>query len=155
MHLLFLFLDGIGLGTDDPSSNPFARAHLPNMHALLGGRLLVAGITPYHSERASLLSLDTCLGVDGVPQSATGQAVLLTGTNIPAALGYHYGPKPNPAVAEFLRNGQLFDLADRPDHHYSYPAAAENQLSALYPAQPPIVCARPARQLIDLFAVDR
>jgi len=44
-----------------------------------------------------------------VPQSATGQAVLLTGTNIPAALGYHYGPKPNPTVAEFLRNGNLFN----------------------------------------------
>jgi 2,3-bisphosphoglycerate-independent phosphoglycerate mutase len=33
---------------------------------------------------------------------------LLTGMNIPAALGYHYGPKPNPAVAEYLRNGNLF-----------------------------------------------
>jgi 2,3-bisphosphoglycerate-independent phosphoglycerate mutase len=109
MHILFLFLDGIGLGLDDPSSNPFARAHLPNLHFLLGGQRLITGITPYHGERASLLSLDTCLGVDGVPQSATGQAALLTGTNIPAALGYHYGPKPNPAVAEFLRNGNLFN----------------------------------------------
>jgi 2,3-bisphosphoglycerate-independent phosphoglycerate mutase len=108
MHILFLFLDGVGLGPDDPSSNPFARAHLPNLHALLGGQHLVAGIAPYHGECASLLALDACLGVNGVPQSATGQAVLLTGTNIPAALGYHYGPKPNPAVAEFLRNGNLF-----------------------------------------------
>jgi 2,3-bisphosphoglycerate-independent phosphoglycerate mutase len=108
MHILFLFLDGIGLGPDDPSSNPFARAHLPNLHILLGGQRLVAGIAPYHGKRASLLPLDTCLGVDRVPQSATGQAALLTGINIPAALGYHYGPKPNPAVAEFLRNGNLF-----------------------------------------------
>jgi 2,3-bisphosphoglycerate-independent phosphoglycerate mutase len=108
MYLLFLFLDGIGLGSDDPTSNPFARADLPNLYTLLGGQRLLAGITPYHGERASLLALDACLGVDGVPQSATGQAVLLTGTNIPAALGYHYGPKPNPAVAEFLRNGNLF-----------------------------------------------
>jgi 2,3-bisphosphoglycerate-independent phosphoglycerate mutase len=109
MHILFLFLDGIGLGLDDPSSNPFARAHLPNLHFLLGGQRLVAEIAPYHGERASLLPLDTCLGVGGVPQSATGQAVLLTGINIPAALGYHYGPKPNPAVAEFLRNGNIFN----------------------------------------------
>jgi len=108
MHLLFLFLDGIGLGPDDPSSNPFARAHLPNLHILLGGQRLLAGTAPFTGERASLLALDACLSVNGVPQSATGQAVLLTGTNIPAALGYHYGPKPNPAVAEFLRNGNLF-----------------------------------------------
>jgi len=47
--------------------------------------------------------------VAGLPQSASGQATLLTGQNVPAALGYHYGPKPNPAVAAFLRNGNLFN----------------------------------------------
>jgi 2,3-bisphosphoglycerate-independent phosphoglycerate mutase len=108
MHLLFLFLDGIGLGKDDPTSNPFARVDLPNLHDLLGGQRLLARTAPYIGERATLLALDACLGVDGMPQSATGQAVLLTGTNIPAAIGYHYGPKPNPAVADFLRNGNLF-----------------------------------------------
>jgi len=109
MHLLFLFMDGIGLGKDDPSSNPFARADLPNLHALLGGQRLLSGTAPFTGQRASLLALDACLGVDGVPQSATGQAVLLSGTNVPAVLGYHYGPKPNPPVAEFLRNGNLFN----------------------------------------------
>ena len=109
MHILFLFMDGIGLGLDDPSSNPFARAKMPNLGNLLGGQRMVAKAAPYHGERASLLALDACLGVTGMPQSATGQAVLLTGINIPAALGYHYGPKPNPAVAEFLRNGNIFN----------------------------------------------
>ncbi|MCJ7433865.1 MAG: alkaline phosphatase family protein [Anaerolineales bacterium] len=42
------------------------------------------------------------MGVDGLPQSATGQAVLLTGKNIPAEIGYHYGPKPDPATASHL-----------------------------------------------------
>jgi hypothetical protein len=55
-----------------------------------------------------LLALDAGLGVSGLPQSATGQATLLTGINVPAALGYHYGPKPNRAVAEILTNGNLF-----------------------------------------------
>ena len=109
MNLLFLFLDGIGLGTDDPSSNPFARANMPNLGSLLGGQCLLAESAPYTGERASLLALDTCMGVDGVPQSATGQAALLTGFNIPGLLGYHYGPKPNPEVAAYLRNGNLFN----------------------------------------------
>jgi 2,3-bisphosphoglycerate-independent phosphoglycerate mutase len=43
--------------------------------------------------------------VDGLPPAATGQAVLMTGINIPAELGYHYGPKPNPQVASYLKNG--------------------------------------------------
>ena len=40
----------------------------------------------------------------GTPQSATGQAALLTGRNVPADIGYHYGPKPNPAIAAYLRS---------------------------------------------------
>jgi 2,3-bisphosphoglycerate-independent phosphoglycerate mutase len=108
MRVLFLFLDGIGLGADDPEINPFARANMPSLCALLGGRRLLADSAPYENERASLLALDAGLGVKGPPQSATGQAVLLTGRNIPAELGYHYGPKPNPEVAAMLTDGGLF-----------------------------------------------
>lgn len=103
-RLLFLFLDGVGLGANEPAVNPLARAEMPNLRALLGGEPLAADAAPSESPRATLLSLDACLGVPGTPQSATGQATLLTGRNMPAAIGYHYGPKPNPAVAAHLRN---------------------------------------------------
>ena len=111
MRFLFLFLDGVGLGPNDPETNPLARAEMPNLEALLDGhKLLLDGINGSHleSERASLLALDANLGVDGLPQSATGQATLLTGENVPKAIGYHYGPKPNPDVAAELNNGSLF-----------------------------------------------
>ncbi len=108
-----MFLDGVGLGADDPVNNPFARATLPTLTSLLGGRRMLARSAPTFGPQASLLALDACLGVAGLPQSATGQAVLLTGENIPAALGYHYGPKPNPAVAHFLRGGGLFGALTR------------------------------------------
>jgi hypothetical protein len=109
LHLLFLFLDGVGLGTHDPAVNPFARAGMPNLMALLGGRRLLLGES-IQTERATLLALDAVMGVNGLPQSATGQATLLTGQNVPATIGYHYGPKPNPPVAEFLKNGNLFSM---------------------------------------------
>jgi 2,3-bisphosphoglycerate-independent phosphoglycerate mutase len=108
MNIFFLFLDGVGLGADDPLSNPFSRAEMPNLREMLGGNRLLINSVPFHGVRASLLALDACLGVNGLPQSATGQAVLLTGQNIPADLGYHYGPKPNPPVATYLTNGNLF-----------------------------------------------
>jgi hypothetical protein len=108
MRVLFIFLDGIGLGKADPTTNPFAAAPMPALHDLLEGRSLLAGSTPYEGERASLLALDASLGVRGLPQSATGQAVLLTGRNIPAEIGYHYGPKPNREVAATLRDGGIF-----------------------------------------------
>lgn len=116
MRLLFFFLDGVGLGAEDPQINPFALAAMPTLQALLEGRRLVLDSVsegPLETGRATLLALDACLGVAGVPQSASGQAALLTGVNVPAAIGYHYGPKPNAAVARFLRNGTLFGSARR------------------------------------------
>ncbi|MCP4141519.1 MAG: hypothetical protein GY755_14750 [Chloroflexi bacterium] len=103
MHLLFIFLDGVGLGTDNPETNPLARAKMPTLHALLGNQALTASAAPHYGEKATLLALDATLGVKGMPQSATGQATLLTGINIPAEIGYHYGPKPNADVATYLK----------------------------------------------------
>jgi hypothetical protein len=103
-----MFLDGVGLGADDPTINPFAQADMPNLQKLLGGQKLLASSAPYQDKRATLCAIDANLGVEGLPQSATGQAVLLTGVNIPAALGYHYGPKPNPETGAFLQDGGIF-----------------------------------------------
>ena len=108
MRLLFIFLDGIGLGENDPETNPFARARMPNLNRLLEGRSLLRDAAPFQGEYASLLAVDAAVGVHGLPQSATGQAILLTGINIPAELGYHYGPKPNPEVAAYLKEATLF-----------------------------------------------
>jgi 2,3-bisphosphoglycerate-independent phosphoglycerate mutase len=117
MRILFLFLDGIGIGNDDPTTNPLARAQMPNLTSLLGGRRLVIKSFPpsngvsqpkLDTERATLVSLDANLGVSGLPQSATGQAALLTGRNVPAELGYHYGPKPNKEIADLIRDENLF-----------------------------------------------
>jgi 2,3-bisphosphoglycerate-independent phosphoglycerate mutase len=108
MRVLFIFLDGIGLGENDPETNPFARAKMPNLNRLLDGRSLLKDSAPFHGDRASLVAIDPAVGVKGLPQSATGQAILLTGINIPAELGYHYGPKPNPEVAAYLKEASLF-----------------------------------------------
>lgn len=125
MKVLFLFLDGIGLGTNDSQVNPFAKVEMPHLQGLLGGNKLVvetlsetslkalrnSGIL--ETERATLLALDAGLGVDGLPQSATGQATLLTGINVSAEIGYHYGPKPNQEVAAYIRNGNLFSTLSK------------------------------------------
>lgn len=108
MRVLFIFMDGIGLGEKNSETNPFARAKMPNLNKLLDGRSLLKEAAPFHGNHASLVAVDPAVGVSGLPQSATGQAILLTGINIPAELGYHYGPKPNPEVAAYLKEATLF-----------------------------------------------
>lgn len=108
MRLLFLFFDGVGLGVDDDQRNPLAVADMPALRSLLGGRRLLMGSVPVETERATLLPLDACLGVARLPQSATGQTALLTGINVPARIGRHYGPKPTPEIAAILEKDNLF-----------------------------------------------
>lgn len=108
MHFLFLFMDGIGFGEDNAEMNPFVAAKTPTLRNLLNGKQLIKGITPLESERATLLALDANLGMPGLPQSATGQASLLTGKNVPQLVGEHYGPKPNKPVAAIVREDNLF-----------------------------------------------
>ena len=102
------FLDGVGLGGPEATANPFAAARLPNLTGLLGENWFLAGRGPIHTPRASLAPTDATLGLPGRPQSATGQATILTGRNVPALVGEHYGPKPNGAVADVVRAGTLF-----------------------------------------------
>jgi 2,3-bisphosphoglycerate-independent phosphoglycerate mutase len=107
-RILFLFLDGVGLGSDNRDSNPFVAANMPTIKTLLGGQRLLASAAPYEGNIATLLAVDARLGIDGKPQSATGQATLLTGCNVPKLIGSHYGPKPNPPIAEILKENNLF-----------------------------------------------
>jgi 2,3-bisphosphoglycerate-independent phosphoglycerate mutase len=107
-HLLFIFIDGVGLGSDHVDLNPFASLHLPCLKKLLDGKSLTMSNSFSQGERYTLVPLDACLGVRGMPQSATGQAVLLTGVNVPANLGYHFGPKPNDEVAKIITSDNIF-----------------------------------------------
>jgi len=107
-HVLLIFLDGIGLGEDDPAHNPFAVARTPTLHALAGGQRWLRSTPRSESARAIFIPTDACFGVEGRPQSASGQATILTGRNVPAEIGEHYGPKPNPAIRQILKEGNLF-----------------------------------------------
>jgi hypothetical protein len=106
------FLDGVGLGSDNPDTNPFVTARLPHLNGLLGERWYIrpeiGGPGRITTTQASLIPTDPNMDMPGRPQSATGQATILTGRNVPQIVGEHYGPKPNQAVAGVIRQGNIF-----------------------------------------------
>lgn len=108
MHILMLFLDGVGLGEDDPAVNPFAAAELPTLHSLTNGQRWLRDTGRQETVRSIWIPTDPCMGVVGRPQSATGQAAILSGLNIPKLIGEHYGPKPNQPVRDLLDEDNLF-----------------------------------------------
>lgn len=102
------FMDGVGLGTNTITENPFVTARLPKLENLLGREWYLARNGPIQTDRATFVPTNATLGLTGRPQSATGQATILTGRNVPQIVGQHYGPKPNRAVAATVREGTLF-----------------------------------------------
>lgn len=52
--------------------------------------------------------LDACLGVPGIPQSATGHTTILTGINAPAAVGCHVHGFPGPLLRPLVEHQNLF-----------------------------------------------
>ncbi len=99
MNVLMLFIDGVGVGSNDPNINPFVRFDLPVIDRLLA---------PHEEPGRLLRSLDANLGVDGLPQSGTGQASLFTGKNCAKIAGRHYGPFPHSATMETIANSNIF-----------------------------------------------
>jgi 2,3-bisphosphoglycerate-independent phosphoglycerate mutase len=107
-QLLFIFLDGVGLGPADPELNPFVTAAIPHLMGLMNGQRPVAGVPVSDGGRALFIPTDACLGVSGAPQSATGQGAIVTGLNVPQLVGEHWGPSPNAPVADIIRRESLF-----------------------------------------------
>lgn len=101
-------MDGVGLGANSASANPFVSARLPHLNGLLGDSWFLSTAQPIYGSRASFVPTDATMGVSGRPQSATGQATILSGRNVPQIVGRHYGPKPDDAVAATVREGTLF-----------------------------------------------
>lgn len=125
-HILLIFLDGIGLGEDDPTRNPFAAAHTPTLDALANGHKWLRDTGKQNTGRAIFVPTDPRMGVPGKPQSASGQAAILTGRNVPQLIGEHYGPRPNPAIRQILAEDNFFKQV-----------VAQGMKAALIEAYPP------------------
>jgi len=102
-RFLLLFVDGVGLAPAN-ESNPLATVAMPALTALLGGPLTTERSGARDGVRDGVLlgALDATLGVEGLPQSATGQTTLFTGVNAAARLGRHVAAFPGPQLAAIL-----------------------------------------------------
>lgn len=90
--MLFLFIDGVGL-REPATDNPVNREVCPALCNLI--------------ERHSR-PIDACLGVEGLPQSATGQATMFTGVNCAKAMGKHCEGFPGPSLRQIIEENNLF-----------------------------------------------
>ena len=92
MKIVFLFIDGVGLREPAPD-NPVNPEVCPTLCRLI--------------ERHGV-PIDANLAVEGLPQSATGQATMFTGVNAPVFMGRHCEGFPGPSLRKKIEENNLF-----------------------------------------------
>jgi hypothetical protein len=98
---LLFFIDGLGIGTRGPF-NPLD--NLPNAAPLA----VFQNETPETFLNGVVVPTDPRLGIEGRPQSASGQTTILTGINAPATIGYHKQGFPNKSLLEIIGEHSIF-----------------------------------------------
>ncbi|WP_240627355.1 alkaline phosphatase family protein [Thermoflavimicrobium daqui] len=104
---MLLFIDGVGLG-EEKSYNPWFIYPTPHINQLLRGKSLVRQATGDYGDEVTLLQTDACLGIAGIPQSATGQATIFTGRNAPMAMGKHMSGLPFKRLREWVEKDNIY-----------------------------------------------
>jgi len=92
VKVIYLFIDGVGLSAP-AEDNPVNPEVCPSLC-----RLIEKHAKP----------VDACLGVEGVPQSATGQATMFTGVNCAQAMGKHCEGFPGPGLRQIVEANNVF-----------------------------------------------
>ncbi|REJ79910.1 MAG: metalloenzyme [Acidobacteria bacterium] len=124
--LLLLFVDGLGLAPPS-SDNPLSEGHMPWLEERIGCRL-VSGTAPLDRPGVCLRALDATLGVEGLPQSATGQTALFTGENAAGHVGRHVPAFPGGRLRELIARHNLLTASVRRGDRVAF----ANAFSPLY-----------------------
>jgi 2,3-bisphosphoglycerate-independent phosphoglycerate mutase len=110
-----VFIDGLGLGVEDPAINPLITAEMPFMRRLLSGRSLHTATIKdgLFTVTTVIKPTDASLNTPGIPQSATGQTSLFSGVNAAAIAGRHISGFPTRCLRDLLRNASIFKIINQ------------------------------------------
>lgn len=107
LHVAFVFLDGVGLGPGG-SLNPLDTDEWTALARLAGGARWTEDAPSLDRPDHVFRAVDATLGMDGLPQSGTGQVALFAGVDAPRLAGRHWGPYPHSATVAALERHSLW-----------------------------------------------
>ncbi len=88
-----IFIDGVGIGKEDYQFNPFFKYGFKTFTEIFG-EIPSLNKQYLRSNQSFLFPTDARLGVEGFPQSGTGQTSIFCGMNAAKFIGKHFGPFP-------------------------------------------------------------
>jgi 2,3-bisphosphoglycerate-independent phosphoglycerate mutase len=104
--VLMVFIDGLGIGKPDSESNPFFKYGFKTFSDIFGEIPSLDKPVLIKNGRY-LFPSDANLGVEGLPQSGTGQVSILCGINAPAYVGKHFGPFPYSTTIPIIKDKNI------------------------------------------------
>lgn len=111
MSVIFLFADGIGLGRKSGENPLAADGKYAGLERMSGGAAMTREAGRVEEKEHIFKGIDATLGVEGLPQSGTGQTTLFTGVNAAKKIGKHFGPFPHTGIKKYLKEQSLFRKA--------------------------------------------
>lgn len=104
-----IFIDGLGVGVDDPEINPLSEGDQPFIQNIIGRALTQKNVINGIEEPGMIVkTIDAGLETPGLPQSATGQTTLFTGINAAQAAGRHINGFPTKVLRAVLEKDSIF-----------------------------------------------
>lgn len=108
MHsTILIFLDGIGIGKADRDINPFFKYEFKTFTNIFGEAPHLEK-QRLNNGNIFLFPTDACMGMDGLPQSGTGQTTIFCGVNAQKNIGQHFGPFPHSKLLSTIKNKNIF-----------------------------------------------
>ena len=137
--IILLFIDGVGIGKKDSEYNPFFKYIFRTFTEIFGA---VPSLDNPIIKRNDgfIFPIDARMGVEGFPQSGTGQTSIFCGINAPQFVGKHFGPYPYSTLIpiikernifiEFIRrNKKVFFMNAYPNVFFDYIDSGKSRLS--------------------------
>jgi len=105
---LLIFLDGVGIGENDSTINPFIKKRFSFLEKIFTSTPNLNN-QEFSSDGKYLFPVDANMGVEGLPQSGTGQTSIFCGVNAPEIVGKHFGPFPYSTLKPIIEKENIFN----------------------------------------------
>ena len=106
--VLMIFIDGVGIGKEDYEYNPFFKYGFKTFTKIFG-EIPTLNKQILEKNNDFLFPTDARLGLEGFPQSGTGQTSIFCGINAAKIVGKHFGPYPYSTLIPIIAEKNIFN----------------------------------------------
>lgn len=106
-RVMMIFVDGLGVGKNNPEINPLVRFKL-DFFSEFFGKFPTLKNSRIENKYFTIRPINATMGVEGLPQSGTGQTAIFCGFNASKFIGKHFGPYPYSTLKPIIQQKNIF-----------------------------------------------